>query len=80
MLSIKRCPHTGIVNLFDTTDPHIAIGSIARSVGPANYLWRCYAQGDARSGIAVDLKAAEHALIACFEDAAEVGRLQVRAA
>ena len=27
MLSMKRCPHTGVVNYFDASEPLFAVGS-----------------------------------------------------
>ncbi len=67
MLSMKRCPHTGVVNLFDTTDPHFAVGSIAKGHGRSAFHWHCYSGETDRGGLVSDLKAAKHALIACYE-------------
>lgn len=67
MLSMKRCPHTGVVNFFDTTDPHFAVGSIAHNSGRANFCWRCYSAGSDQGGRVHDLKTAKHDLIECYE-------------
>ncbi len=80
MLSIKRCPHTGVLNLFDLTEPHFAVGSIARASGQTKYLWRCYSAGTDRAGRATDLKDAEHALIASYEDMVDGSGRRVHAA
>jgi hypothetical protein len=62
MLSMKRCPHTGIVNFYDAREPHMAVGSVSQvatvKAGRSLYTWRTYAGGQA-SGIAADLKTAE---------------------
>ena len=42
MLSKRRCPHTGVVNYFFTTEPHLAVASVIKGA-QAGYLWRCYA-------------------------------------
>ena len=37
LLSRKRCPHTGVVNLFIEAEPHLAIGSVLKADGSAGY-------------------------------------------
>lgn len=58
MLSKRRCPHTGVVNFFLTSDPHLAVGSIVKVEG-TGYLWRCYTDPFAGVGSEADLKTAE---------------------
>jgi hypothetical protein len=67
MLAMKRCPHTGVVNFFDTTDPLFAVGSIAQGRGRGKFQWRCYSGSDSHSGRVGDLKTAQHDLTACYE-------------
>jgi hypothetical protein len=65
LLSSRRCPHTGVVNFYATSDPHFAIGSIARcgtAAEIAGFTWRCYAGEAESSGRAPDLKTAERRL------------------
>ena len=59
MLSKRRCPHTGVVNFFFATDPHMAVGSVIKA-GPSSYLWRCYTDPCAAAGTVADMKTAEH--------------------
>ena len=57
MLLSKHCPYTGVVNFYDTSEPHIAIGSITRcgtSVASARYTWRFYGADSAPAGNAPD--------------------------
>lgn len=64
-LSSRRCPHTGVVNFYAVTDPHIAIGSIARcgtAADVSGFAWRCYTAAAESSGRAPDLKTAERRL------------------
>lgn len=58
MLSKRRCPHTGVVNFFFATDPHLAVGSIVKVEG-TGYLWRCYTDPCAGVGSEADLSTAE---------------------
>jgi hypothetical protein len=58
MLSKRRCPHTGVVNFYFATDPHLAVGSIVKVKG-AGYLWRCYTDPCAGVGAEADMKTAE---------------------
>lgn len=69
MLVSKPCPHTGVVNFFHDSEPHIAIGSIIKSNHPgadARYVWRFYALEGAPSGHAENVSAAEKKLVALF--------------
>jgi hypothetical protein len=59
MLSKRRCPHTGVVNFFFSTDPHMAVGSVVKAA-QSGYLWRCYADPYAASGAVADMNTAEH--------------------
>ena len=58
MLSKRRCPHTGVVNFFFATDPHLAVGSIVKAEG-MGYFWRCYTDPCSGVGSAADMKTAE---------------------
>ncbi len=58
MLSKRRCPHTGVVNFFFVSDPHLAVGSIVKVEG-TGYLWRCYADPYAGVGSEADIRTAE---------------------
>ena len=58
MLSKTCCPHTGVVNYFFDTDPHLAVGSIVKGEG-VGYQWRCYTDPCAEGGTVPDLSTAE---------------------
>lgn len=58
MISKHRCPHTGVVNFFVSSDPLLAVGSISQVAAPAQYAWRCYLDEEA-SGVASNAKLAE---------------------
>ena len=59
LLSRKRCPHTGVVNLFIEAEPHLAIGSVLKADGSSGYQWLYYTDPCAATGTAPDLKTAE---------------------
>ena len=59
MLSRKRCPNTGVLNLFLTAEPHLAIGSVLKAEGSSGYQWLYYTDPCAATGTAPDLKTAE---------------------
>ncbi len=72
MLLSKHCPHTGVVNFFDVSEPHIAIGSITKcgtSAASEGYTWRFYAVDGAPAGHAPDEFSAEQQLLACASKA-----------
>lgn len=65
-LSSRRCPYTGVVNFFDLSNPHVAVGSIARcgtSAADTGFTWRCYSGESESAGRAPDLQTAERRLI-----------------
>ena len=65
MLLSKHCPHTGVVNFYDVSEPHIAIGSITKSrsgLKSQSYTWRFYALDEAPFGYSADERSAEHSL------------------
>jgi hypothetical protein len=67
VLLSKHCPHTGVVNFYDASEPHIAIGSITKSRSKSKcvgYTWRFYAVDDAPFGFALDVPSAEKKLLA----------------
>jgi hypothetical protein len=65
MLMQKRCPHTGIINFFATTDPNLAIGAATTSDRSNHVSWRFYLD-DATAGWTRDLASAERLLAACL--------------
>ena len=83
MLLSKRCPHTGVVNFYDASEPHLSIGSITKcgtSAAGDAYAWRFYGADKTRSGCASDasvaernLKAIRSQLMASSEPRREVG-------
>ena len=62
MLSKRRCPHTGVVNYFFTTEPHLAVASVIKGA-QAGYLWRCYADPCEAGGREDDLTTAERRVV-----------------
>jgi len=65
VLLSKRCPHTGVVNFFEASEPHIAIGSITKcgtSAAGDSYAWRFYGVESTRAGRAPDASTAERTL------------------
>lgn len=66
MLIVRRCPHTDVLNFYDDSDPHLAVGSVARcgtrAATAASFAWRCYADDQMASGIAADQATAERRL------------------
>ena len=80
MLSMKRCPHTGVVNYFDASEPLFAVGSVMKARGRKSYDWRCYAADGDGAGRAPDLKTAERHLVECYGLMHAESDYQVRAA
>ena len=65
MLLSNRCPHTGVVNFYDASEPHLSIGSITKcgtSAAGDAYAWRYYGTDKTRSGLASDASVAERNL------------------
>ena len=65
MLLIKRCPHTGVVNFYEPSEPHLSIGSITKcgtSAAGDAYAWRYYGIEKTGAGRAPDVSAAEQSL------------------
>lgn len=71
MLSKRRCPHTGVLNFFYTTDPHLAVGSVIKA-GQSGYLWRCYTDPCAATGSVPDMKSAERRVVELCRRAARL--------
>ena len=70
MITKRRCPHTGIVNFYEKTEPLLAVGSVTQGSIPPHYVWRCYLD-DQAAGVAADISIAEAHLrnaIACGQD------------
>ena len=72
MLSKTCCPHTGVVNFFFDTDPHLAVGSIVKT-DDAGYQWRCYTDPYAEGGTVRDRLAAERRIADLCHRAAGIG-------
>ena len=70
MVSKRRCPYTGVLNLFSESDPHLALGSVVRAGTKGGYLWRCYASAEPLHGLASDARTAEMRLVRQIEKAA----------
>ena len=58
MISKKHCPRTGVVNVFASSDPLMAVGSVSKATKSAQYDWRCYLD-DPVAGSAPDVAIAE---------------------
>lgn len=58
MITKRRCPHTGVVNFYEKTEPLLALGSVTAGAEPAQFVWRFYSD-DQQSGVARDIVAAE---------------------
>ena len=58
MITKRRCPHTGVVNFYEKTEPLLAIGSVSAGLEPAHFVWRTYSD-DQEAGVARDSVAAE---------------------
>lgn len=72
MLSKHHCPHTGVVNYFTESDPHLSIGSIIKAGAEHEFHWRFYAAQRTISGIAADMRTAERRLKAQIRKSADV--------
>ena len=57
MLFKQRCPHTGVVNFYSSTEPLLAAGSIVEWA-PFHYVWHCHIADD-HCGAARDAALAE---------------------
>ena len=66
MLLAKRCPHTGVVNLFARAEPFLAIGSVVRADARL-CRWHCYL-GQPASGFAPDMHTAERCLVGRYRE------------
>jgi hypothetical protein len=53
----RRCPHTGVVNFYASTEPLLAAGSIV-AWAPSHYVWHCHIADD-HCGAARDAALAE---------------------
>ena len=74
MLSKRRCPHTGVVNFFFKTDPHLAVGSVVKGA-QAGYLWRYYSDPCEAAGREDDITTAERRVVElCHRIASGAGR------
>ena len=74
MLMSKRCPHTGVVNFYDASEPHLAIASITKcgtSAPNDEYAWRYYHFEKTHAGRAPDARAAEQTLRALLFKSSE---------
>jgi len=62
MLSKRRCPHTGVVNFFFTSDPYLAVGSVVKGER-SGYLWRCYTDPCEAAGTVRNMRTAERRVV-----------------
>jgi hypothetical protein len=58
VITKRRCPHTGVVNFYEKTEPLLAVGSVSTGTKPSRYIWRCYLD-DQESGVARNISMAE---------------------
>ena len=58
MITKRSCPHTGVINFYDRTEPLLAIGSVYTGGEPAHFIWRSY-NDDQEAGVTCDISAAE---------------------
>ena len=59
MITKRRCPHTGVVNFYERTEPLFAVGSVsAGTKRSARYIWRSYLD-DQEAGVAQNISIAE---------------------
>ena len=66
MLLVKRCPHTGVINVFARAEPFLAIGSVVRA-DTRSCRWHCYL-GQPASGVAPDMHTAERRLVGRYRE------------
>ena len=64
MLSMRRCPHTGVINVFSASDPHLPVGSIVKAER-IGYLWRYYSE-PCMAGCEANVKDAQRRLADLF--------------
>jgi hypothetical protein len=60
MLSMRRCPHTGVINVFAADDLHLPVGSIFKGAR-VGYIW-LYHSDPCMTGCEPNLKDAERRL------------------
>jgi hypothetical protein len=58
VLTKRSCPHTGIINFYERTEPLLAIGSVSAGAAPARFIWRSYSD-DQEAGVTCDISIAE---------------------
>jgi len=58
VITKRSCPHTGVINFYERTEPLLAIGSVSASSEPALYIWRSYSD-DQEAGVTCDISIAE---------------------
>lgn len=63
MFEKRRCPHTGVVNLYSDGDPYLAVGSLVPAQESEGVYWRCYAFTEPVHGLATDARTAERRLM-----------------
>lgn len=74
MLSSRQCEHTGIINIFERTEPYVAIGSVRREGSRDSYVWRCHVDAVRTSGRADDIGAAVDQIATCLTRAVKSDR------
>jgi len=58
VITKRRCPHTGVVNFYEKSEPLLAVGSVSAGAETAHYIWRSYLD-DPKAGVARDFSVAE---------------------
>jgi len=58
VLTKRSCPHTGIINFYERTEPLLAIGSVSAGAEPAHFIWRSYSD-NREAGVTCDVSVAE---------------------
>ena len=71
MITKRRCPHTGVVNFYEGTDPLLAVGSVSAGTKRSRYIWRSYLD-DQEAGVARKISIAEAHLKAAIARAKQI--------
>ena len=58
MITKRSCPHTGVINFYERTEPLLALGSVTACAEPAHFVWRSYSD-DQEAGVSRDISIAE---------------------
>jgi len=58
VITKRRCPHTGVLNFYEKTEPLLAIGSVSAGTKRSRYIWRFYLD-EQEAGVARNISIAE---------------------